>query len=682
MNLEEILPSRPATAVPRSGFGRASAWLLLASALLSASPGHAGPPATLSTVVTTTADSGTGSLRQAVLNANANAGADAITFDPTVFATAQTIVLVGAMLPTFTGDTTVTGPAAGVTVQDDTAEGIFTVGAGTTVSVTGLTLVASSTGSICISNNGTLTASNCVFAHPSGAFGAHGIDNYHIATVTGCTFIRSEAPLRNQPTGTLTVSDCTFSNCNGPMTNYGTATMTRCTMDSDATKYYSAVGNEGTLTLPNCSIKDQSSDWGLFYNGGALLFQNCTLFENAPVPSINEAPGTVTLKNTIYRRNPASPATTDGGGNLLLDRTGTDAPALAADLTTLGLDPNGLQDNGGPTKTIKLLGGPAIDGGLDANVPVGLTTDQRGSGFPRSVGTVDIGAYEAPANIAPTDIALSNAALAENNAANATVGTLTATDADTGDTHTFALVSGTGSTDNAAFTITGGALKINAAADFEAKSSYALRIRATDSGAGNLTFEKPFIITITDVNEAPVAGADSLDRPDNTKVAKVFKTRLLANDTGPEVADTLSIIAVGSALPSGSTVALVGNFVVYSAPATNSGNGSFTYTLSDGAGGHSVTGTVTVTQVTATGTSTGAPNPLRIVAGGGNFTTTYIGVPGDSYRVQFTTLTTPPHAWQEFSPPAVFTAPANGVFSHTDVQPANPVRLYRIVSNP
>jgi uncharacterized delta-60 repeat protein len=69
-----------------------------------------------STIVTNTLDSGTGSLRQAVLNANANPGADAITFDPTVFATAQTIT-VSALPPNYTmlaltGDTTVTGPAA------------------------------------------------------------------------------------------------------------------------------------------------------------------------------------------------------------------------------------------------------------------------------------------------------------------------------------------------------------------------------------------------------------------------------------------------------------------------------------------------------------------------------------------------------------------------------------------
>lgn len=48
------------------------------------------------------------------------------------------------------------------------------------------------------------------------------------------------------------------------------------------------------------------------------------------------------------------------------------------------LDPNGLQNNGGPTPTIRLLfASPAIEkatsNGLDGTLP----TDQRGAGFPR-----------------------------------------------------------------------------------------------------------------------------------------------------------------------------------------------------------------------------------------------------------------------------------------------------------
>jgi hypothetical protein len=50
--------------------------------------------------VTNTNDSGAGSLRQAILDANAMAGADTINFDAGVFATPQTITLTGELLIT------------------------------------------------------------------------------------------------------------------------------------------------------------------------------------------------------------------------------------------------------------------------------------------------------------------------------------------------------------------------------------------------------------------------------------------------------------------------------------------------------------------------------------------------------------------------------------------------------
>ncbi len=55
-----------------------------------------------------------------------------------------------------------------------------------------------------------------------------------------------------------------------------------------------------------------------------------------------------------------------------------------------------LVDNGGPTQTHALVAGSsAIDKGNNGLIPAGVTTDQRGNGFPRIVGTtVDIGAVE------------------------------------------------------------------------------------------------------------------------------------------------------------------------------------------------------------------------------------------------------------------------------------------------
>jgi ELWxxDGT repeat protein len=103
-------------------------------------------------------------------------------------------------------------------------------------------------------------------------------------------------------------------------------------------------------------------------------------------------------------------------------------------------------------------------------------------------------------NTAPTSLTLSASSIAENQASGTSVGTFSTTDPDAGDTFTYTLVSGTGSTDNASFTIDGSTLKTAASFDFETKSSYSIRVRTTDQGG--LSYEKQFTITVLDVNEA------------------------------------------------------------------------------------------------------------------------------------------------------------------------------------
>jgi VCBS repeat-containing protein len=77
---------------------------------------------------------------------------------------------------------------------------------------------------------------------------------------------------------------------------------------------------------------------------------------------------------------------------------------------------------------------------------------------------------------------------------------------------TFELVAGTGDDDNAVFTIDGDQLKLNEAANFEAKDSYSIHLKVTD--AGGLSHEVTKVITVNNVNEAPVAlnlSAESID---------------------------------------------------------------------------------------------------------------------------------------------------------------------------
>ncbi|MBM3401485.1 MAG: hypothetical protein FJY21_04080, partial [Bacteroidetes bacterium] len=124
------------------------------------------------------------------------------------------------------------------------------------------------------------------------------------------------------------------------------------------------------------------------------------------------------------------------------------------------------------------------------------TTDAGGLSFEKAIEITVLGA-----NDAPTNLASSSTSINENNAVGAVIGTLTSTDVDAGDTHTYSLVSGNGSTDNAKFTIAGNQLKAAESFDFETKSSYTVRIKTTD--AGGLSFEKAVVITVVDINDAP-----------------------------------------------------------------------------------------------------------------------------------------------------------------------------------
>ena len=184
-------------------------------------------------------------------------------------------------------------------------------------------------------------------------------------------------------------------------------------------------------------------------------------------------------------------------------------------------------------------------------------------------------------NPAPTDINLSNSSVAENNAANATVGTLTTAD-NAGDANTFTLVTGTGSTDNGSFTIVGNSLKITPSANFEVKNSYAIRIRTTDSGG--LSFEKPFTIAITNVNEPPtITNIPDLTANPNQTIGTTFDI------ADPDAGSVLSIVFTSS----NSTLLPVaninfihsggGHYLVTFTPASNqTGSSTVTAQVSDG----------------------------------------------------------------------------------------------------
>ena len=175
------------------------------------------------------------------------------------------------------------------------------------------------------------------------------------------------------------------------------------------------------------------------------------------------------------------------------------------------------------------------------NVPAGtgftaIAAAQSGVGF----------ALTSVSNSAPTDIALSASSIAENQPSGTQVGLFSTTDPDAGNTFTYTLVSGTGSTDNASFTIggtSGNSLLTAASFNFETKSSYSIRVKTTDQGGAS--FEKQFTITVSNVNEAPTnltlsASSIAENQPAGTQVG-VF------SGTDPDAATSFTYFLVSGA---------------------------------------------------------------------------------------------------------------------------------------
>src|SRR5262245_55329080 len=93
------------------------------------------------TVLNTLDDGSAGTLRWAVDQANSNAGADTIDFDSGVFSTPQTITLTGGQLTlSDAATTTITGPAAGVSLSGNNTSRVFGIASAASAALSGLTI--------------------------------------------------------------------------------------------------------------------------------------------------------------------------------------------------------------------------------------------------------------------------------------------------------------------------------------------------------------------------------------------------------------------------------------------------------------------------------------------------------------------------------------------------------------
>lgn len=326
-------------------------------------------------VVSTISDSGAGSLRQALVDANAAAGADTITFALSV----RGAISVSTALPPITEALTLTGPGASeLAVERASSAPDFRVfdnnSDGVALSISGLTIrngraLGSPGGGI--RSRGPLTLDGVHLTGNSADRGG-GVDHvFHDAVIRNCTFSNNTAIngggyFVQGNGGRLTrISNSTFSGnrsrgfggaaiFNG--TSFGNS---RLEIESSTIVDHSDSGEVGTAVGGAVATL---SDGGSSADTATTVIRNSIIADNHP------------FNFELTRRVNAGPATLESSGfNLSTNYNGAVTALQATDLLQahIGLAP--LMLAGGQLPTHALLGdSPALDRGNSTGV------DQRG----------------------------------------------------------------------------------------------------------------------------------------------------------------------------------------------------------------------------------------------------------------------------------------------------------------
>ncbi len=281
--------------------------------------------------VTDNSDSSTdkGSLRYAILH---EPGGTTIDFASTV---TSPITLTNGPLK-ITKGLDIQGPAAGsLTINGNNASTVFSVAAGVTATISGLT-IAHGSASIFesgylegggIYNDGTLAVTGVTISSNSAGDGGYGggIFNDGTLTVTDSTLSSNNAMAGGGIAngGTLTVTDSTLSNNSagndgfgGGISNVGELTVTDCTLSSNSTSGFGGgIANAGGLTITGSTLSSNKAD-----SGGAVCntdrsgtLANCTLSGNSasgPGGGIAALAGSLVIADCTVSNNSAE----DGGG--------------------------------------------------------------------------------------------------------------------------------------------------------------------------------------------------------------------------------------------------------------------------------------------------------------------------------------------------------------------------------
>ncbi len=317
--------------------------------------------ATLS--VTSTADSGAGSLRDVV--------AAAAPGDTVTFAVTGTIALTSGEI-TIPVDLAITGPGASqLAIDGGGSSSLFYVPADVTVSISGLALTggyAAEGDGGAIYNDGTLTVDNCRLTGNTADFYGGAILNNGTLTITSSSL-----------TGNTATEDY-----GGAIEDYGTLTIRNSTLsDNIAGSDGGAMSLDGgEATLVNVTFAHNSSGgiggaiWG---NDTPAIVHNTLVAENTDAGGAPDWHGVMdSLGHNLIGD------TSDGEGEVTINGVTTgNLLNVTAGIAAIAL-------NGAQTYTNALLPASiAIDAGDPA---AGLSTDQRGVA---RLGAPDIGAYEA-----------------------------------------------------------------------------------------------------------------------------------------------------------------------------------------------------------------------------------------------------------------------------------------------
>jgi hypothetical protein len=362
---------------------RALLALLLTLALL---PLLAPAPArAASFTVTNTNDSGPGSLRQAILDANLITGADTITFD-----VSGTITL-ASTLPAIDDELTIDGSGQSIIISGDNKVRVITVNGGATLNLTGLTIanglcnncagggLYTEDGTINI-NHGTFSGNSADCGPDCGISGGAIANRGSVLNVSNSTFAGNSAS----------------SGGGGIYSSHGSVMVSNSTFAGNSAVYEGgAIYNDlSSATVSNSTFAGNSASvvGSAIYNArGSMTVSNSTFAGNSAgfAGSIASA-SSMTLRNTIVANSTAGG---DCNGSI-----SADSHTLASDGSCGGatvkssaeLNLGRLANNGGPTQTIALLPGSAA---IDAATTDCPDTDQRGIARPQG-SACDIGAFE------------------------------------------------------------------------------------------------------------------------------------------------------------------------------------------------------------------------------------------------------------------------------------------------